>query len=128
MTDQPFGLGRLRQVLVPVADVDRATAFYRDQLGIPFLFAAPGAAFFDADGVRLYLVAPEQPGFDGRATLYFRVNSIHEAVAVLEERGVAFAEGPHVVHRDGTVTLWMAFAKDPDDNNIGLMSEVFVRS
>lgn len=128
MTDQPFGLGKLRQVLVPVTDVDRATAFYRDQLGIPFLFAAPGAAFFDADGVRLYLVTPEQPAFDGRATLYFRVNDIHKAAAALEGRGVVFAEGPHVVHRDGTMTLWMAFAKDPDDNNIGLMSEVFVRS
>jgi methylmalonyl-CoA/ethylmalonyl-CoA epimerase len=128
MTDQPFGLGKLRQVLVPVTDVDRATAFYRDRLGIPFLFAAPGSAFFEADGVRLYLAAPDQPGFDGRATLYFGVNDIHAAVAALEERGVEFAEDPHVVHRDGTVTLWMAFAKDPDGNNIGLMSEVFMRS
>jgi len=128
MTDQPFGLGTLGQVLVPVTDVDRATAFYRDQLGIRFLFAAPGASFFDADGVRLYLATPEQPGFAGIATLYFRVNDIHAAVASLEARGVAFAEGPHVVHRDGTVTLWMAFAKDPDGNNVGLMSEVFVRS
>lgn len=128
MTDQPFGLGKLGQVLVPVTDVDRATAFYRDQLGIPFLFAAPGASFFEADGVRLYLAAPEQPGFDGRATLYFRVADIHEAVAALEARGVAFAARPHVVHRDGTMTLWMAFTTDPDGNNIGLMSEVFVRS
>jgi predicted enzyme related to lactoylglutathione lyase len=128
MTDQPFGLGRLRQVLVPVTDVDRATAFYRDQLGIPFLFSAPGAAFFEADGVRLYLATPDQPGFAGIATLYFGVNDIHAAVAALGERGVAFGDGPHVVHRDGTMTLWMAFAKDPDGNNIGLMSEVFVRS
>ncbi|HYO43954.1 MAG TPA: VOC family protein [Candidatus Limnocylindrales bacterium] len=128
MTDQPFGLGKLRQVLVPVTDVDRATAFYRDQLGIPYLFAAPGAAFLDADGVRLYLAAPEDPQFAGRATLYFRVNDIHKAVAALEARGVAFGEGPHVVHRDGTVTLWLAFTKDPDGNNVGLMSEVFFRS
>lgn len=128
MTDQPFGLGKLGQVLVPVADVERATAFYRDQLGVPFLFASPGSAFFDADGVRLYLAAPDQPGFTGRATLYFRVGHIHDAVTALEERGVVFAEGPHVVHRDGTMTLWMAFTKDPDGNNIGLMSEVFIRS
>lgn len=128
MTDQPFGLAKLRQVLVPVTDVDRATAFYRDRLGVRFLFAAPGAAFFDADGVRLYLAAPEDAEFAGRATLYFRVNDIHEAVATLEGRGVSFGEGPHVVHRDGTMTLWMAFAKDPDGNNVGLMSEVFVRS
>ncbi len=124
MADQSFRLGRLGQILVPVSDVERATAFYRDQLGIPFLFAFPGNAFFDADGIRLYLAAPEQPGFAGIATLYFRVDDIREAVAALEARGVDFGEGPHVVHRDDTMALWMAFARDPDGNNIGLMAEV----
>ena len=56
-----------------------------------FLFAFPGIAFFDADGVRLYLAEPEAPDFDGRATLYFRVPDIHAAVAALEGRGVAFS-------------------------------------
>ena len=128
MADQPFGLGQLGQVLVPVTDVERATAFYRDQLGVPFLFADPGSAFFEADGVRLYLAAPDQPGFEGRATLSFRVHDVHEAVASLEGRGVVLGEGPHVVHRDGAMTLWMAFAKDPDGNNVGLMCEAHVTS
>src|SRR4051794_41597092 len=100
MTDDAFGLSTLGQILVPVTDIDRATAFYRDQLGIPFLFAYPGIAFFDADGVRLYLATPEQPDFDGRATLYFKVADIGAAVAALEGRGVEFRNKPHVVHRD----------------------------
>lgn len=124
MSEQPFGLGRIGQVLVPVTDLERATAFYRDTLGIPFLFAYPGMAFLDADGVRLYLAAPEAPDFAGRATLYFRVRDIHEAVSALEARGVRFGGRPHIVHSDGTMQLWMCFTKDPDGNNIGLMSEV----
>jgi methylmalonyl-CoA/ethylmalonyl-CoA epimerase len=124
MPDQPFGLTTIGQVLVPVADAERATAFYRDRLGMRFLFAFPGMAFFDADGVRLYLATPEDPGFAGRATLYFRVPDIAAAVEALEARGVAFTSQPHVVHRDAAHELWLAFTTDPDGNNVGLMSEV----
>lgn len=123
MTDSAFGLSTIGQILVPVTDTDRATAFYRDQLGIRFLFGFPGIAFLDAGGVRLYLAQPEDEGFAGRATLYFTVEDIHAAVATLGARGVAFGT-PHVVHRDPAYELWMAFTKDPDGNNIGLMSEV----
>jgi catechol 2,3-dioxygenase-like lactoylglutathione lyase family enzyme len=124
MTDQPFGLSTIGQIMIPVSDVTRATAFYRDQLGMRFLFEYPHMAFFDAGGVRLYLAEPEAPDFRGVATLYYRVADIHAAVTTLEARGVAFTTPPHVVHRDGTSELWMAFTKDPDGNNVGLMSEV----
>jgi methylmalonyl-CoA/ethylmalonyl-CoA epimerase len=124
MSDDPFGLSTIGQVLVPVTDVTRATAFYRDQLGMRFLFDYPGMAFFDAGGVRLYLAEPDAPDLRGVATIYYRVGDLDKAVATLEARGVAFTEGPQLVHRDGTVQLWMAFTKDPDGNNVGLMSEV----
>ena len=113
MTDSAFGLSTIGQILVPVSDVARATAFYRDALGVRFLFDFPHMAFFDADGVRLYLAEPEDPGFAGRATLYFRVPDIDAAVAALEARGVVFTARPHIVHRDGTNQLWMAFTTGP---------------
>jgi catechol 2,3-dioxygenase-like lactoylglutathione lyase family enzyme len=119
-----FGLAAIGQILVPVSDVERATTFYRDQLGMRFLFAFPGNAFFDADGVRIYLASPTAHDFEGRATLYFRVPSVPDAVAALEARGVVITDRPHVVHRDAASELWMAFLKDPDGNNIGLMAEV----
>lgn len=123
MSVETFGLSTIGQILVPVRDAEAATAFYRDRLGMRFLFAFPHMAFFDADGVRLYLAEPEDAGFDGRATLYFRVPDVAAAVEALEARGVEFTDRPHVVHRDGTTELWMAFTKDPDGNNIGLMAE-----
>jgi methylmalonyl-CoA/ethylmalonyl-CoA epimerase len=42
------------QLLIPVDDFDRGVAFYRDVLGLPFLFAAPPQmAFFQCGTVRL---------------------------------------------------------------------------
>jgi methylmalonyl-CoA/ethylmalonyl-CoA epimerase len=124
MTEQRFGLSTIGQILVPVRDAERAAAFYRDVLGMRFLFAFPHMAFVDADGIRLYLAEPDHPDFRGRATLYFRVADIHAAVAALEARGAVFDDRPHVVHSDGTSELWMCFTRDPDGNNVGLMAEV----
>ena len=53
-TTATFGLSRVGQIAVPVSDIARAIAFYRDTLGMRFLFQAtpPGLGFFDLDGVR----------------------------------------------------------------------------
>jgi catechol-2,3-dioxygenase len=39
-----FGLHTIGQLRIPVTDADRAAAFYRDVLGMRFLFAYPGIA------------------------------------------------------------------------------------
>jgi predicted enzyme related to lactoylglutathione lyase len=125
MTAAPdLALGSIGQIMIPVADVERATAFYRDVLRIPFLFAFPGMAFFDADGVRLYLDTPTEPGYQGVATIYFRVTGIVDAARELQTRGAELVSKPHRVFDDGTSVLWLAFFRDPDGNNIGLMEEV----
>src|SRR4026207_1526096 len=62
MTDAAFGLHQIGQIRIQVTDVDRAVAFYRDQLGMDFLYAFPGMGFFDAGGGRLMLVGPEGGG------------------------------------------------------------------
>ena len=109
-----------------VTDVDRSVAFYRDVLGIPFLFRVPGQpmAFFECDGVRLYLGVPESEEFRSRGVLYFTVEDIGEAHRVLTGRGVPFRDGPHVVHRTEDSELQMAFFTDPDGNNLALMAEM----
>lgn len=119
------GLGPIGQIHVSVADVDRAVAFYRDVLGITFLFQVPGhpMAFFDCDGVRLYLGKPETAEFRSNPVLYFRVDDIDEAHRALTDRGVVFTDAPHVVHRTEDAELWMTAFKDPDGNNLVLMAE-----
>jgi methylmalonyl-CoA/ethylmalonyl-CoA epimerase len=120
-----FGLSRIGQIAVPVRDLDRAVAFYRDALGLPFLFRVPNLAFFDCAGTRLMLSLPERGETEQRASiLYFAVDDIQGAYEALCARDVPFDDGPHVVARMDTYDLWMAFFRDPDGNLFGVMSEV----
>ena len=85
-------LGPIGQIGVSVRDLEAMTAFYRDALGIPFLFAAPGMSFFDCGGVRLMLSLPESGHEDRHGSiLYFRVEDIEAAHAALAGRGSAKA-------------------------------------
>jgi len=119
------GLSRIGQIHLSVADVDRSVAFYRDVLGIPFLFAVPGQqmAFFECDGVRLYIGMPENEEVRSRSTIYFSVEDIDAAYAELRERGVSFRGAPHLINKTESSELWMAFFTDPDGNNLALMAE-----
>lgn len=117
------GLGPIGQIALPVKDLERATAFYRDMLGLPFLFEAPGMAFFDCGGVRLMLSLPEGERSGGASILYFRVDDMTAAYQALLERGVEFHGEPHVVHRTEDHELRMASFVDPEGHVMALMSE-----
>jgi methylmalonyl-CoA/ethylmalonyl-CoA epimerase len=113
------------QLLIPVENLDRAIAFYRDTLGLRFLFSAPPQmSFFQSGNVRLLIGVPEadQPRQRG-SMVYFQVADIHGVFHTLVERGVTFRASPHVVHRTPTTELWLAEFRDPDGNNLALMSE-----
>jgi methylmalonyl-CoA/ethylmalonyl-CoA epimerase len=114
------------QLLVPVTDLQRATAFYRDILGIPFLFSAPPQmSFFQAGNVRLLVGVREDGASHLRSsTIYFKVADIHAVHGTLANRGVPVGHPPHLVHRAPTYELWLAEFADPDGNPLCLMSEV----
>jgi methylmalonyl-CoA/ethylmalonyl-CoA epimerase len=120
------GLSQIGQIAITVKDLGAAVTFYRDVLGLPFLFEAPPhLAFFDCGGVRLMLTLPEKPEFDHPASIiYFKVRNIQETTTVLKSRGVAFHSEPHLIARMPNHDLWMAFLRDPENNVIGVMSEV----
>ena len=120
-----FGLTRIGQIAVPVADVDRAVAFYRDVLGMRFLFQAPpGLGFFDCGGVRLMLDAPAKAQAGSGSVIYYQVGDLQGAFEALTARGVVFEAKPHLIARMPDHELWMAFFRDPDKNLLALMSEV----
>jgi methylmalonyl-CoA/ethylmalonyl-CoA epimerase len=119
-----FGLSQIGQIAITVTDVQRAIAFYRDSLGLRFLFEAPNLAFFDCAGIRLMLALPEGDGASHSSILYYKVPDLQQAYEILGGRGVAFAGKPHLIAKMPDHDLWMAFFKDPDGNMLGLMSEV----
>ncbi len=124
MPPEPM-IRHLGQLSVNVKDTARATAFYRDVLGLRFLFAAGNLAFFDLGGVRIMLSPPESPEFDHPGSiLYLDVADLQAAHRELGARGVRFESEPHVVARLESADLWMAFFRDTEGNMLALQSEV----
>ena len=124
-TTPSAGLARIGQISVNVHDLGRAVAFYRDRLGMKMLFEAPRLAFFDCGGIRLMLGLPETPEYDHPGSIiYYKVEDIEAAHAVLTKSGVEFAAPPHLIARMPDHELWMAFFKDSEGNTLALMSEV----
>ena len=120
----PLCLSRLAQVAVPVRDVDRARAFYRDVLELPHLFdAPPGLAFFACGDTRLMLSQPEGPEAAGGSILYYRVADAAAAERTLAVRGVAFEESARCIARVEERDVWLAIGRDSEGNLFGLMSE-----
>ena len=116
------GLG---QVALTVSDVARSTGFYRDAVGLRFLFAAgPSLAFLDLGNARLMLSAPEGAFMPGSGTvLYLRVADILGSHAAMRARGVPFVDEPHLVAPMPDHDLWMCFFRDPDGHMLALMCE-----
>ena len=120
-----FGLSQIGQIAIPVTDVERAIKFYRDTLGMRFLFQAPpGLAFFDLSGIRLMLDAPAKAQAGNGSVIYYKVSDLKAAATTLRERGVEFEAEPHLMAKMPDHELWMAFFRDQDKNLIALMSEV----
>lgn len=122
--DSNFGLAQIGQIGATVTDLDRAVAFYRDTLGMKFLFRVPNMAFFDCAGIRLMLGLREANGEAFHPILFFRVDDIQKAADTLAERGITFESKPALVAKLEKHDLWLAAFRDPDRNVIELMSEV----
>jgi len=118
-------LSEIRQIALTVADVGTALPFYRDVLGLPFLFSpAPNLAFLDAGGVRIMLSTPQGAGTPGQnSILYFKVTNIVATHAAIVGRGAKNERAPQLTAKMPDHELWAAFVRDPDGNLIGLMEE-----
>lgn len=118
-------LSRIGQIAITVSDVDIALAFYRDALGLTFLFqAGPELAFLDAGGTRLMLTTPQGAGAVGaNSVLYFKVSDITAVQAALVARGAREERPPQRAARMPDHELWIGFLRDPDGNLVGLMEE-----
>lgn len=118
-------LSDIRQIAVTVGNVDAALGFYRDVLGLAFLFrAGPDLAFLDAGGIRIMLSTPQGSGAVGaNSILYFKVSDIGATHAALVARGATNERVPQFAEKMPDHELWTGFLRDPDGNLVGLMEE-----
>lgn len=117
-------LDDIGQIALTVNDLDAARAFYRDTLGMRFLFDAGALTFLQCGSVRLMLTTGEGQSSPGSSTvLYFRVQDLEGVHAALLAQGVRFEQEPHMIARMPDHELWMAFLRDPSGNLLGLMEE-----
>lgn len=121
-----LGDATVGQLLIPVERLDRAIEYYRDVLGLKYLFSAPPQmSFFQAGNVRLLVGVPEAgQGRERGSTVYFKVSDIHAVHATLSQRGVHFGSDPKLIHTTATSELWLAEFRDPDGNQLALMGEI----
>ncbi|HKB89572.1 MAG TPA: VOC family protein [Opitutaceae bacterium] len=119
-------LEKIRQIALVFKRLDAAVSFYRDTLGLKFLFqAGPNIAFFDCSGTWLIFTTPEKPEFDHpNNILYFNVADIQAAHVELAGKGLKFEEVPRVIAKMEAYDLWMAFFRDEENNLLALRSEV----
>src|SRR5438046_4581419 len=118
-------LSEIGQIAITVADVSTSLPFYRDILGLKFLFSpSPNLAFLSAGSVRLMLSTPQGAGTVGHnSILYFKVTDIVATHAAIVERGAKNERAPQLTAKMPDHELWAAFVRDPDGNLVGLMEE-----
>lgn len=106
-------------ISVPVTDMERATAFYRDTLGLPVVDPRGFPEFQLGENVSLYLIDPAALGgtysAGHSAPIALRVADVAETRKELEARGVEFAGETH-----DTGVCHMAPFDDPDGNRLML--------
>ncbi|MGH7605320.1 MAG: VOC family protein [Gemmatimonadaceae bacterium] len=128
MATQTAGLSTIRQIAVPVSDVEEAKRFYGEVLGLPHLFDAPPAlSFFDCGGVRLMLAGPAAQGKDGNEqhpVIFYDVTDIKVAYGRIISGGAKSLSAPHIITRMNGREIWIAEMSDGQGNVVGLMSEV----
>lgn len=118
-------LSEIGQIAISVSDVPSALTFYRDALGLTFLFSpSPELAFLMAGQTRIMLTTPQGAGQAGaNSILYFKVTDIESTHAELVKRGAQNERDAALAARLPDHELWLAFLRDPDGNLIGLMEE-----
>jgi predicted enzyme related to lactoylglutathione lyase len=110
-------INNISAVWLPVTDMSRAVAFYRDTLGLEVLSTDEDWSMVTAGDQQIGLNARESPAGDGGAVIAFGVEDLEQAVANLRERGAEVTDEISE-HPWGRIVPFV----DPDGNDLQLYS------
>jgi catechol 2,3-dioxygenase-like lactoylglutathione lyase family enzyme len=113
-------------VVICTRDRDRATAFYRDILGLPVAYEDNFAAVLTSGSITLRISAVADFSPHEHTILGFNVPDVLATVNALREKGLAFTLYPHFQQDElGILTvpgsaIRVAWFKDPDGNVLSI--------
>jgi len=120
-TDHPLGVVQVAQ---HADDLDRATAFYTELLGLPLIARFGPLVFVDLGDTRLLLEEAAPP-----AVIYLKVDDLQQRIDTLRAAGVDVVADPHDIFTDTEGVFggdWrvetQAFIRDSEGNLVGLVS------
>lgn len=124
----PAELTGVTQIAIRATDIERATAFYRDTLGMPLLMNAPNMAFLDCAGIRIYLDATAQNAQStadaaGNSLIYFCTPDIERTRESLKQQGATIHQPPHIIAKLPDREIWLMWIRDSESNLLGIMEE-----
>ena len=128
MTASSVRISRIKQIAIPVNDVNEAKRFYSEVLGLRHLFDAPPAlSFFDCGGIQLMLSGPAAQGAEGdrqHPVLFYEVADIKTTYSQITSAGAKSITEPHVIARMNGREIWIADLSDGQGNVVALMSDI----
>lgn len=115
----------LGQLAITVENVKRSLEFYRDILGLDFIFSpSENLAFLRCGATRIMLATPQGAGEIGKNSIpYFKLSNIEEFYKTAVANGARQEREPQLAVQMPDHELWIGFLKDPDENLIGIMEE-----
>ncbi len=118
-------ISKIGQLAITVSDVSQALTFYRDVLGLSFLFSpSEGLAFLQCGETRIMLTTPQGSGEVGKnSILYYAVEDVESFYEKALASGATAEREPQLAAQMPDHELWIGFLKDPDGNLVGLMEE-----
>ena len=110
---------------LPVTDLERAKAFYRDTLGLDLLWENPASVRFRCGEVSELSIFKRPATATEHTLAHFEVTDVEAVVRELEAKGVAFIDyddGPlkttdHIAQVGPARGAWF---RDPDGNTLGV--------
>ena len=118
-------ISEIGQVAITVRNVEEALFFYRDILGLKYLFSpSEHLAFLQCGVTRIMLSTPQGAGEIGKnSILYFKTTHIEDVFKDLVTQGAEKEREPQMAAKMEDHELWIGFLRDPDGNLVGIMEE-----
>ena len=116
---------KVGQVILPVKELAKSIAFYKDTLGMKVKYTIPEEfAFFDGGGVELALRQNEHSLLPDETEIVLQVSDVHGMFELLKAKGVSFSHPPRAVTGNEASELYATDFRDPDGHVLSITSWV----